>query len=336
MSLTFKPAKRENTKPLIGMYSESGWGKTYSALLLARGIAGDAGKIAMLDTESGRGSLYADVIPGGYDVITMEEPFSPQAYIDAITAAEVAGYGVLIIDSASHEWEGIGGVTHMAQLISQKRSERYNKPWDGVVQFGDWKEPKMQHQRFVLKLLQSKLTVIVCLRAKYKSKQIKNSKGKTEIIKDDFTTPIQADDFIFEMTAHMEILKNHSIRLTKCSHPDLRKCFEDGKPITVDTGKRIAEWASGGGSSRDVAPGEAQDSGPKAVSSPAASPTPTEFIEDEEFDNLKARLEQAKTSTDLNAVKADIVARAGQMSDEQKKELNKTYTDRVKELKVAA
>ncbi len=106
MTYQFRPATRSEAKPLIGLYSESGAGKTYSALLLARGYVGPEGRIGMIETESGRGEAYADPTEypeiGGYDVLSLRDDFSPQAYGKAITAAEQAGLGALIIDSASH------------------------------------------------------------------------------------------------------------------------------------------------------------------------------------------------------------------------------------------
>ncbi len=262
MTFQIKPATRVGIKPLVGIYAESGCGKTMSALLLARGLVGTSGKIVMIDTESGRGSLYADVIPGGYDVIEMREPFSSARYIEAIKEVESSGANVLVIDSASHEWEGIGGVTDAAGEISKARAVKYNKDWDGVIQFGDWKHPKMDHQKFMLKMLQSPLPIIVCLRAKYKSHQTKGTKemaeagiikqndiGRNVVTKDEFTSPIQAEDFIYEMTAHAEVLKNHSIILTKCSHPSLRDCFpkDQTTPITIDHGKALAAWCNAAG-----------------------------------------------------------------------------------------
>ena len=71
MSFSFRPAERSQAKPLIGLYAESGCGKTYSALLLARGFVGSAGKIGMIETEAGRGEAYADIVPGGYDVASL-------------------------------------------------------------------------------------------------------------------------------------------------------------------------------------------------------------------------------------------------------------------------
>lgn len=243
MNFQFRPAVRQDTKPLIGLYGQSGSGKTMSALLLARGIVGPSGRIAMIDTESQRGSLYADVIPGGYETFDLEPPFTPQRYIEAISAAEAADFDCLVVDSASHEWEGLGGILDMAAEKERKA---------GKKSLNIWVEPKRQHGLMVQKLLRVKMPLIICLRAKHKTRQIKNpATGKSEVVRDDHTSPIQADDFIFEMTLHAEIQMDHTIRLTKCSHPELLTCIPDGRSITVEAGEAIAQWAGGSGTSLD-------------------------------------------------------------------------------------
>jgi len=195
--MELKKATRVGIRPLIGMYGESGSGKTMSALLLARGFVGKDGVIGMVDSESGRGSLYADVIPGGYEVLDLTAPFSPAHYMEAINyVAKHAAIGVL--DSGSHEWEGVGGVNDMAADEEHR----------GMKGLGVWRKPKMEHAKFMLTLLQSPIPWIVCLRAKYKSHQKKRfdeSKGKevTEIVRDEFLSPQQAEDFLYEMTAHL-------------------------------------------------------------------------------------------------------------------------------------
>jgi len=238
--MELKKATRTGVKPLIGIYGESGTGKSMTALLLARGLVGPNGRIAMIDSESGRGSLYADVIPGGYDVLELKEPFAPSRYVEAIRIVEESGAGVLIIDSASHEHEGIGGVLDMAAQ---------NEERSGKAGLHNWKAPKMEHAKFMLKLLQSPLPIIVCLRAKYKTRQTKEG-GKTIIVKDEKTSPIQSEDFVFEMTAHAEILQNHTIILTKVSHPELRKCFPGDQtvPISIEHGEALARWCNGSSS----------------------------------------------------------------------------------------
>lgn len=216
-----------------------------SALLLARGFVGPSGKIVMIDTENGRGSLYADVIPGGYDTLPLGEPFHPSRYIEAMQAAEQAGAQIIVVDSMSHEWEGIGGVIDMAGEIEERTKTKGLHCWN---------KPKMEHAKMVQRLLRSPVPVICCIRAKYKSRQTKDDKGKTVILKDEATSPIQAEDFIFEMTAHAEILPKHNISLTKCSHPDLRGCFPESGPIETRHGELVAAWckAAGGGKTADV------------------------------------------------------------------------------------
>jgi hypothetical protein len=251
-ALQFRPATRSRRRPLIGLYGLSGSGKTLSALLLARGLVGPTGKIAMIDTESGRGSDYVDVIPGGYDVLDLGEPFSPAHYIEAIDALVRAKPDVGVIDSVSHEWEGTGGVTEMAAEIEIK---------SGKSGLHCWKEPKMQHARMMLKLLRTPMPVICCLRAKRKSRQVKDGKSRTQIVKDEFATPKQDGDFIFEMTVHAEImLTDHTLRVTKTGHPDLAQIFKTGEVVTIETGQRLADWCAG----KEV----------KAAAPPKAKPPP--------------------------------------------------------------
>lgn len=238
MGLEIKKASRKDFVPLIALYSESGCGKTYSALLMARGLAGPTGRIIMIDTESGRGELYADVpIIGGYDVISMEEPYNPARYIEAVREMQKANAIVGIVDSGSHEWEGIGGVLDMGAE---------NEIKSGKSGLHNWKKPKFEHAKFIQSLIKAKIPLIVCLRAKFKTRQARNN-GKTVIVKDDHTSPIQAEDFIFEATCHGEIMTDHKLRLTKWSHPTLKECFPVNGPITIKTGELIAQWCASPG-----------------------------------------------------------------------------------------
>jgi hypothetical protein len=246
-AFAIKPATRQGFKPLIGLYAESGCGKTYSALLLARGLVGPTGKIVLVDTESGRGSLYADVIPGGYQTIDFPEPFTPQRFRDVLTVVEDSEADVVIIDSGSHEWEGVGGVLDWA-------GENEKRGMKGRL---IWKEPKMEHEKFVGKLTQTRLPVIVCLRAKHLLIEGKDpDTGRKTMTKDVNCTPKQAEDFIYMMTAHAEILPDHSLRMTKISHPTLGACFPAKGPITIETGEKLAKWcaSAGAGASTNPAP----------------------------------------------------------------------------------
>lgn len=292
MAFTIRPAQRADSKALIGLYGQSGCGKTMSALLLGRGLVGSAGKLVLIDTESGRGSLYADVIPGGYDVIELGAPFAPGAYIEAIEAAEKAGAECVIIDSMSHEWQGLGGVGDMAAAIEA----RTGKPG-----LHCWKEPKIAHQKMLLKLLQARTHIICCLRAKRKSKQVKDERGKSVVVKDDFYSPTQDGDFIFEMQVHAEILSDHKLRVTKVSHPALAAIFKDGVVISEATGRALAEWAKGGTVARSEAsapPAERDDDMPAARSADKTAARVNELI-----------AEIDKPGADVDAILADETVR---------------------------
>lgn len=238
--MEFRPARRTNAKPLIGLYSESGAGKTYSALLLARGFVGPTGRIAMIETESGRGEAYADQTEypeiGGYDVLPLHDSFAPAVYGQAIEGAEKSGYDALIIDSASHEWEGVGGVLSMAA-----ENEASGKKGQLV-----WQKPKIDHQRhFMLRFMQSSIPlVILCMRAKYPMVQTKVN-GKSEWTRSDRLEPKQSDDILFEMFVHGWIDGQHKFHRTKSTAKALEPVFLDNEPITAETGAKLAAWARG-------------------------------------------------------------------------------------------
>jgi hypothetical protein len=194
----------------------------------------------MVDTESRRGSLYADVLPGGYEVIDLDAPFAPARYIDALGVAFDSKPACVVIDSASHWWEGMGGVCDMAADNEQR---------SGRPGLHNWKQPKFEHAKLVQFLLRAPVPVVCCIRAKYKTRQKKDDRGKTVIVKDENTSPIQADDFIFEATCHAEILQDHSIFLSKCSHPSLRECFPTKGPIEIKHGEMIRAWCDKPGTS---------------------------------------------------------------------------------------
>ena len=98
-NLQIRKAERKQTKLRVGLSGPSGSGKTYSALLVAFGITGDWSKIALIDSESGSGEFYSDF--GEYNVITLEAPFSPERYIEAIEVCENSGMEVIIIAISS-------------------------------------------------------------------------------------------------------------------------------------------------------------------------------------------------------------------------------------------
>lgn len=239
--VTFTRVQRLGTHAIIALVGMSSSGKTYSSILLARGLVGPTGRVALLDTESGRGRMYAN-LAGGYDYGELTPPFTPERYTEAIKGAEEAGYEALIIDSGSHEWEGIGGT--LEQADNGKTSE--GKPLTGLIK---WAAPKARHKKFVQSLLNTRMHLIICLRAKEKLVQV-TINGKKEIVSEGFIS-IQDKRFIFETT--VQIFMPHDVPHTKLGIPRLDKCPEDLLPafpanerISVKTGELIAAWVKGG------------------------------------------------------------------------------------------
>ncbi len=241
MAVKFRPAARSQAKPLIGLHSESGAGKTFTALLLARGFVGLTGRIGMIETESGRGEAYADKVEypeiGGYDVLPLRNDFSPKNYGEAIEEAEKEKFDALIIDSASHEWEGAGGV--LSQAADNEAAGK-----KGMLV---WQKPKIDHQReFMLKFMQTPIPLIILnMRSKYPMEQAVVN-GKKEWVRCKDLEPKQSEDILYEMFVHGWIEKGtHNFNRTKCTSRTLEGVFENGKPVSLETGKKLAAWARG-------------------------------------------------------------------------------------------
>jgi AAA domain len=236
MSFKIEPAKRRRVPMLISMAGVSGAGKTYSALLLAAGLAGKGGTVGFLDTENGRGSMYADsagimaALPNGYEIAEMREPFSPSRYIEAVEAMEAHGCKVLVIDSMTHEWEGWGGCADIAE----------NNKLRGMP---NWAKAKMEHKRMMNYLLASSMHIIFCLRAREKTAIVKGANGKEEFVQKGLQ-PVQEKNFAFEMTLSLLLDETtHHPVVTKCPEP-LMHLFRGDQPlVTRAMGEKLLAWA---------------------------------------------------------------------------------------------
>jgi hypothetical protein len=239
----FQPAVRKGSHVIIVYYGESGCGKTLSAIKTARGLVGPNGRFAVLDTENERALVYAKEA-GGWLHANLTPPFTPDRYIQSIKTAEDAGFECLVIDSGSHEWEGLGGILEMADGNGQR----------GLVK---WAGPKAAHKRYVQALLQTRMHLIICLRAKEKVRQLTAAdtlppgRKVGDVISDGFVS-IQDKRFIYEATVQI-FLPNPQARSAKRGVPMIEKCpqdllgaFNETAQIGIDTGERIREWINGG------------------------------------------------------------------------------------------
>jgi hypothetical protein len=218
-------AIRKAIPAIICLYGKSGGGKTYSALKLAQGLVGKD-RICLIDTENGRASHYADEFD--FDVIDLEPPFTPARYIQAIKTAQDNGYKAIVIDSISHEWEGIGGCLEMAE---------------GKTGLQAWAKPKEQHRKMMNMLLQAKSHIIFCARAKDNLEQVKIN-GKTEIVNHGLV-PIQEKNFPFEMLITLKMEEKGKVTIEKCVK-GLEESLKINGYINENHGKIIADWINQG------------------------------------------------------------------------------------------
>ena len=227
--LNIRKAVRAGSKVVIGIAGQSGSGKTYTALQIARGMVENASEIGFLDTENRRGSLYADKLDAPFLIGDLYAPFSPSRYSDAIKEFQDAGVKLLVIDSVSHEWEQGCMEIAEAPLLRGKK-------------MADWKLAKSEHKKFMSVLLQSDMHIICCIRAAEKT---------------DFSDPrkpvsmgiceIQEKNFMFEMTASV-MMFNEGLNQQHLKVPqDLKPIFGEGNNyLGIETGKGIIDWVNSG------------------------------------------------------------------------------------------
>jgi len=226
--MELKQAKREQVKLKIGLSGASGFGKTYSALLLAYGITNDYSKVAVIDTENESASLYSHL--GNYNTLNLAPPYSPENYIKAIEVCEKAKMEVIIIDSITHEWNGKGGCLDIHEKLGGR--------------FQNWAQITPRHQSFIDKILQSKCHVITTTRRKVDYSMDTDNTGKTKVIKHG-TKEITREGFEYELTVNFELINdNHLVKASK----DRTGLFMN-KPefvINASTGKKLMAWCNNG------------------------------------------------------------------------------------------
>lgn len=227
----FKKATKIATSIKLAISGTAGSGKTYSALRIAKGLGG---KTALLDTEGGSASLYADKFD--FDAWDESDPagFPPEYFIRVIKAAEEAGYKNLIIDSLSHEWSGRGGCLELMDAIARSK-------YHGNT-FTAWNDVTPRHNRLVDTMLNSKLNIIATMRSKSDYVINKDEKtGKSTPQKVGLAT-IQRDGMDYEFTTMFELDRDsHLASVGK----DRTGLFTDPRVITEDTGRTIAQWMKG-------------------------------------------------------------------------------------------
>ncbi len=251
----------------IGLSGGSGTGKTYSALLMARGIAevvtGRKGApIGFVDTENRRALHYKQDFPEmvHFDMQAVNDAgdmvgFNPERWIEVIDAAEAAKLPVLVIDSFSHAWEGVGGVLDLHATTLDRLTRGDDSKKDARSQLA-WAEVKPRYRRLIDRIVRAKTNIIICTRAKPVMQDFKtklNARNTKTRRKDVPWDPASDADLMFEMTT-MVILdpeaKGCPVHQIKVAD-QFKALLDPRQPMNADTGRAMAEWAMGRGEGRN-------------------------------------------------------------------------------------
>lgn len=232
--MEFRRATRKKAKIRLGLSAVSGGGKTFSALLIGKGLSGgDLSKVAIIDTENNSADLYAHL--GDYNVVPIGAPYTPEKYIEAIKMCEKEGMKVIIIDSITHEWDGKGGCLEIVDTITNASQSKNS--------YTAWGKVTPRHQSFIEAMLQSSAHIITTVRRKQDYEMSKGSDGKTKVEKAGLKE-VTREGWEYEITVNLQLDMAHQATASK----DRTGLFM-GKPEFVpseETGEMILEWCESG------------------------------------------------------------------------------------------
>ncbi|NGF75789.1 AAA family ATPase [Fluviicola sp. SGL-29] len=223
--MQLRQSERRQAKIKMALQGSAGSGKTYSSLLLAKGLTdGNFSKVAIIDTENGSADLYAHL--GNYNVLSLQPPFTPEKYIEAIEICEKAGMEVIIVDSISHAWD---------ELLDFHSKLAGNS-------FTNWAKVTPRQKAFTDKILQCNAHVVATMRTK--QDYVLNQKDGKYIPEKVGLKAVQRDGLDYEFTLVFDV----DIKHFAVSSKDRTGLFM-GKPefvISQGTGKQILDWCNTG------------------------------------------------------------------------------------------
>jgi len=228
----FKKAVRKMSYMKNLVISPSGGGKSYTTLRLVTGFAkqlelldGKKHKVAYINTESGRGEMYADYFD--YDILNLKAPYSPEEYIECVDDALEDGYDILVIDSLTHEWSGKGGCLEIHNNMSGKDS------------YVKWGKVSPRHEAFMDKILDCKAHVFATVRGKDAYERTVDSGGKVGYEKMAIGYDQRKNlEYLF-YTTFMIDLESHQAKAVK----DNTMIFTKNERLSEKHGVELCNWA---------------------------------------------------------------------------------------------
>lgn len=207
---SFEPAQRKQMRARIAVSGISGAGKTYTALELATGLAGESGQIAVIDSQGGQSCLYADL----YDFRVLQiDTHSPELYAEIIQSAGEQGFSVIIVDTISQAWNGSGGALELVDKAAKQFSGNSYSGWSKVTPL----------QNKLMEAIQnSPAHVIATLRAKQEYALEKDTNGKAVPVKVGMGV-VQRDGFEYSLDIEISMDENHFGTVTKTRYHDIEQ-----------------------------------------------------------------------------------------------------------------
>lgn len=196
-------ATNEQTAAKVGIFGDTGSGKTTTGGLLALGLSLTHCKgrpVAMMDTESASDFLLSIFRTEGVKLLTVKSrAFSDM--LDVLSEAELVGCAALVVDSVTHTWTEL--------VESYCRKKQIAKP-----EFHHWKEIKQAWNEWTTRFLSSPLHIIVNGRLGYEYEYQENERGKKELVKGDSKMRAEGQ---FGYEPHL-LIEMEKIRDTEGSH----------------------------------------------------------------------------------------------------------------------
>ncbi|MFY9341119.1 MAG: AAA family ATPase [Planctomycetota bacterium] len=138
----FRKAKAEQAAIKMGLYGPAGSGKTFTALLLAEGLAKlDGRRVAYIDTERGT-DFYCQAVPAravhpeafDFDAIYTRSIYEVLAEVKKL---DPATHSVIVLDSVTHLWEAaiasFGGKLTSIGTIPMHAWGKIKKPYKDLM-----------------------------------------------------------------------------------------------------------------------------------------------------------------------------------------------------------
>ena len=225
----FKKASKARSKLRAAIFGPAGAGKTFSSLRLATGIGG---RIAVIDSERGTASKYADRFD--FDVCDLgANEHTIAHYVNAIKDAGTAGYDVLILDSMTHAWQQL-----LAEIDALAKAKYRGNTWSA------WSQGTPIQRSLVDAILDYPGHVIATMRSKTEWTTEKDSRTDKDKPVRIGLAPEQGKGIEYEFDMLFELSTEHILTVIK----DRSGKFQDRciPEPSEDLGREMAAWLDDG------------------------------------------------------------------------------------------